>query len=171
MKFPCLITNHYKTTLLWVATFIVVYCCSACGTLSQSLLQLRCKVNLSKIIVYFSGFVFVQFWFNTKKKQFKYFDELTQSNLFKIELTIPKSLINNWIATKSLRMGASEVRSKVWDWWVGSIQDPGYRGVCTAWPLEARKSLFSRLALAVWWVITTCLNSSGKIQNGVPANS
>ena len=39
-------------------------------------------------------------------------------------------------------MGASEVRSKVWDCWVGSIQDPWYATLGMGWPLEARRSLF-----------------------------
>ena len=38
--------------------------------------------------------------------------------------------------------GRSGVRSKVWAWWLGSIQDPWYAGVRTGWPLKARRSLF-----------------------------
>ena len=38
--------------------------------------------------------------------------------------------------------GRSGVGSKVWDRWVGSIQDPWYRPLRMGWPLEARRSLF-----------------------------
>ena len=33
-----------------------------------------------------------------------------------------KSLINNWMGRKSLRMGASEAGTKVWDWSMLSLE-------------------------------------------------
>ena len=33
-----------------------------------------------------------------------------------------KSLISNWMGRKSLRMGASEARTKVWDWSMLSLE-------------------------------------------------
>ena len=38
----------------------------------------------------------------------------------------PTSFFNNGIAGKRLALGAFMVRSKVWDWSMGSIQDPWY---------------------------------------------
>ena len=52
------------------------------------------------------------------------------------------SLINNRMGAVSLRMGTSRVGYKVWDWWVGSIQDPWYGWLRMGWPLGARRSLF-----------------------------
>ena len=61
---------------------------------------------------------------------------------FAYKKQIGKSLINNWMVRVIMRMGTSRVGSKVWDWWVGSIQDPWYVALRTGWPLEARRSLF-----------------------------
>ena len=41
-----------------------------------------------------------------------------------------------------LAPGAFKIRFKVWDRWVGSIQDPWYASPRFWWPLEARRSLF-----------------------------
>ena len=62
-------------------------------------------------------------------------------NLHKI---VPSSIsfFNNRIAARHLALGAFKIRFKVWDRWVGSIQDLWTCASLPEMPLEARRSLF-----------------------------
>ena len=46
------------------------------------------------------------------------------------------SLINNRMGTLLMGNGGSGIGSKVWDRWVGSIQDPWYSPLRMGWPPE-----------------------------------
>ena len=83
-------------------------------------------------------------------------------------------LINNWIVAKRLAPGAFKIRSKVWDWWVGSIQDPWYRRLYQSHTLDLiLKAPGARRTAAIQLLIKdNCwqelhLNSPAKIWTGM----